>query len=586
VFHHWSAYQRLQGARGLGSCVRYVHGLPQFGLNVSAGSTGGSTKLYRGRNVRWHSLQAIRNASTATARVAVVPQQILARSVVRKAQGTGRLRNDWRGWGCLPGFSDSFGLGSLSSGFTKREFSTKDGSIRKDSMNSGTFDVVVFTSDGSYETRTTNKAKLLRETHMNARDLILLDSGYHRRPRPVILIRPGLFIVSLSYVRAIIKSDKVYLFHPTQPKVQSFAMKFSEFLKGARAPFLPKVYLGTTKQNAIDFESEELGYYDYDNYGGATQARLAFELKALEGVLSHVCRQYYNRTLLLSPLVKNVLHTLSSRPVDPEILHQLLPMKDTLSQFEIETTLMRNVLTDLLHNEDDMLHMLLGEWESNAGEVAPERHEVVELLLENYTSQLVDIAQEAYYLRKRVESTMSIIELKLDTYRNHMLRISIQIGMLSVSLGLGTTITGYFGANLINGYENSPTAFYFLGMFSFGAIVTLYQILSRGVSTSVPRTLEGEHADSIFQHLDEIQQILAVARSRLQTGARHLSRDELKAMLRKIAGVNIDEEDLDIIYDTFDLNKDGLVGANEIDKVVNESRIEDFTKRLQKAMHS
>ena len=55
--------------------------------------------------------------------------------------------------------------------------------------------------------------------------------------------------------------------------------------------------------------------------------QLPFECKALEGILSQVCRQYYNRTLLLSPLVKNLLQELSSRKVDPATLHKLLPMK-------------------------------------------------------------------------------------------------------------------------------------------------------------------------------------------------------------------------------------------------------------------
>jgi magnesium transporter len=77
----------------------------------------------------------------------------------------------------------------------------------------------------------------------------------------------------------------------------------------------------------------------------------------------------------------------------------------------------------------------------------------VELLLENYCSQLVGIAQEAYYLRKRVESTQSIVELRLDAYRNYMLRINVQLAIASISLAGGTVLAGFFGMNLTSGLE-------------------------------------------------------------------------------------------------------------------------------------
>ncbi len=59
---------------------------------------------------------------------------------------------------------------------------------------------------------------------------------------------------------------------------------------------------------------------------------LPFELRAFEGVLSQVCGVYQERTLLLSPLVRNVMNSLSAKQINTEILHQLLPMKDALAQ--------------------------------------------------------------------------------------------------------------------------------------------------------------------------------------------------------------------------------------------------------------
>ncbi|GBG33081.1 Magnesium transporter MRS2, mitochondrial [Hondaea fermentalgiana] len=426
------------------------------------------------------------------------------------------------------------------------------------------FQVFVYNSDGHFKRELMTKTGLLHATKLNARDLIHLDSGYHRRHRPILMVRPESILVSLAHVRAVICRDTVHLLHPEQPKIQRFAGKLAQFLRGERTPFPPYVFLGASRQS-LNWREDIAADVSSTSEEGA---QLPFELRALEGVLSHLCSTYYNRTRLLSPLVKSVLHTLSSRPVDPEVLHQLLPMKDTLSQFEIETTLTRNVLTEVLHNEEDMLAMLLSETYANSG-VLPkrERHETVELLLENYCSQLIDISQEAYYLRKRVESTQSIIELRLDTYRNNMLRVSINIALASCALSLGTAISGIFGANLVNHLEDHPTAFYWLVLFSSVSVCGVFF----GMRRKIPEGQAGGNLDSIFIHLEEIQQILSVARSRRRTGMRSLTRAELKAMLQKIAGVNISEEDLTIIWKTFDLDKDGTIEPGEIDKAILSS---------------
>jgi len=427
---------------------------------------------------------------------------------------------------------------------------------RERSIGKEDFHVFVYAQNGDYSRQLMSKTSLLQATKLNARDLIHLDSGYHRRHRPILMVRPESIVLSLAHVRAVICRDSVYLLHPEQPKIQRFAGKLAQFLKGERAPYPTYISLGSSAQS-VDWQDT----FPTDQSYTSSDVPLPFELRALEGVLSHLCSTYHNRTRLLSPLVKSVLHNLSSRPVDPEVLHQLLPMKDTLSQFEIETTLTRNVLTEVLHNEDDMLAMLLSETYENHGMLpSRDRHQTVELLLEHYCSQLIDISQEAYYLRKRVESTQSIIELKLDTYRNNMLRVSVQIAIASCALSLGTTISGVFGANLINHLESHPTAFYWLIGFSSFSVCALYLLLHR----HVPAAQSGGNLDSIFIHLEEIQQILSVARSRRRHGMRSLSQTELKAMLQKIAGVNISDEDLHIIWQTFDLDKNGTIDPEEV----------------------
>ena len=107
-----------------------------------------------------------------------------------------------------------------------------------------TFSVMVFDKNGDFVEKEFTKHRLLRDTGLNARDLIVLDSGFHRRPRPCILVRNTAFIVCMAYIRAIVQAENVFLFHPMDMDVKYFSTKFSAYLKGKRPPFLPTVFLG------------------------------------------------------------------------------------------------------------------------------------------------------------------------------------------------------------------------------------------------------------------------------------------------------------------------------------------------------
>eukprot|EP00514_Thraustochytrium_sp_LLF1b_P008467 CAMPEP_0184537510 /NCGR_PEP_ID=MMETSP0198_2-20121128/17076_1 /TAXON_ID=1112570 /ORGANISM="Thraustochytrium sp., Strain LLF1b" /LENGTH=500 /DNA_ID=CAMNT_0026930853 /DNA_START=49 /DNA_END=1552 /DNA_ORIENTATION=- len=465
------------------------------------------------------------------------------------------------------------------SSFHRCWLSTTDGSGKREA---GNFKCMVFSQSGELEEKSLSKPNLLRKTGLNPRDLVILDGGAHRRPRPTLLVRPKSIVLSLSYVRAVIRHDAVYLFNPSLSKVRSFGQELADYLKCIQekdqaAPSLKDRAMGQhftqNSENSggggaanaaarptdhVSFEQEDSATED-DFLSETYPKQLPFELRALEGILRHVSQQYYNRTLIMSPLVEQILKGLSTRGVDPEVLQQLLPMKDALSRFEIETTMIRNVLRDLIHNEEDMVNMLLTDKELRRGSPPPRaKHVLVELMLESYFAEMVDIAQESYYLRKRVEGS---VELKLDPTA-----ANVHVAMGSMALALGTTITGLFGSNLINHLENHPSAFYWLAGFSASAIIGAYMGQRILLMRSIPSGHDnGVPFESMFDHLDEIQKILAQARSSTGGGSDQLSRNELRAKLVKSAGLRVSDNDLNIIYETFDANRDGALSFAELE---------------------
>lgn len=88
-----------------------------------------------------------------------------------------------------------------------------------------------------------------------------------------------------------------------------------------------------------------------------------------------------------------------------------------------------------------------------------ERHQHVEHILGIYARRVSSIIQETKYLVGRIESKQDFIELELDLYRNRLIRMNIDLAILATATGVTTALTGTFGMNMINGLEDSPTAF-------------------------------------------------------------------------------------------------------------------------------
>ena len=80
--------------------------------------------------------------------------------------------------------------------------------------------------------------------------------------------------------------------------------------------------------------------------------------------------------------------------------------------------------------------------------LAVERHEQVEVLLENYHRRLVLIRHQMADLMNRVKSAQEVTAIRIDVSRNRIIRTNLHLTMASVSLAGMTAVAGFFGMNL------------------------------------------------------------------------------------------------------------------------------------------
>ena len=122
-------------------------------------------------------------------------------------------------------------------------------------------------------------------------------------------------------------------------------------------------------------------------------------------------------------------------------MHRLVPIKDSLQNFELQVQQGLECITDLLKNDEDMVGLLLTEQENNkrlhgkSSTIDIHRHVSAELMLEEYCRQLNHLVQDIQYLIRRIDSQQFLVTISLDTFRNRLIRTNLYMSVAAVALG-------------------------------------------------------------------------------------------------------------------------------------------------------
>ncbi|XP_069814030.1 magnesium transporter MRS2 homolog, mitochondrial isoform X2 [Dendropsophus ebraccatus] len=213
---------------------------------------------------------------------------------------------------------------------------------------------------------------------------------------------------------------------------------------------------------------------------------LPFEFRALEAILQHRTSTLQGRLHFLQPRILETLEAL----VDPKLLsvdrsklHILLQNGKTLSELETDIKVFKEAILEIL-DEDELIEELcltkLSDPQSLEESTSRIDHtEEMELLLENYYRQAEDLANVARELRVLIDDSESVIFINLDSHRNVMMRLNLQLTMGTFSLSLFGLIGVAFGMNLESTFEEDPQVFWFItGVMFLGSGLIWRRLLS------------------------------------------------------------------------------------------------------------
>ena len=186
----------------------------------------------------------------------------------------------------------------------------------------------VFNSKGSIVkvSQNFNKWNFLRDHNLFPRDLRKIDTS-SVDIIPTILVKPHCILVNLLHIKALIEKDRLFIFDTTNPES---AMKLGVLMYDMESR-LPQV-----SPNSSNF----------------------YEHRALEIILINIMSCLETEFKECSTVCKQILIELENE-VNRDKLRELLIKSKTLSSFYQKTFLIRQVLDDLLENDDDMAMMYL-----------------------------------------------------------------------------------------------------------------------------------------------------------------------------------------------------------------------------------
>ena len=314
--------------------------------------------------------------------------------------------------------------------------------------------------------------------------------------------------------------------------------------------------------------------------GSETEAEYeSFELIFLEEILRDVCATYNRRLKLYEPVVDTVVTRVSNEMHAASGVHRLVPIKDSLQEFELNIRSALDGITGLLGDDDDMLGLLLSEnleAQNRNERIQRNRHESVELLLEEYARQLSNILQETEYLLKKVQSKQELVAISLDAYRNRMLRMNLYLGIASVGLATSTAVAGFYGMNLINGYEDSPTAFANLvGLTScaglvFGIGCVSYMRGSASTARTMERLREIEVIDGSLNKMGALDYTMKCIADNKKTS---MTKEEFrKKLCESQSFAVINDLEVDLLFSSLDVTNDGYLNKDDFSTLADLGR--------------
>ncbi|KDO18205.1 hypothetical protein SPRG_15385 [Saprolegnia parasitica CBS 223.65] len=193
---------------------------------------------------------------------------------------------------------------------------------------------------------------------------------------------------------------------------------------------------------------------------------MAFEFAALEAVLATICKLVSSAAAKIAPQATAVVDKMLKHGLITTELEALRYIKNSLHELEAQVNGIRRALMELLETDEDVHMLYLTKLHASPGmDVMSFDAEDAESLLEVYLQDIYGTQSRIALLLSNIQTTESMVMLKLDTKRNYLLTVDLTLTLCTTLMAIPTFIVGSFGMNLSSSIEEDD--YYFWSIFGF-----------------------------------------------------------------------------------------------------------------------
>ncbi|CAD6649856.1 XXYS1_4_G0021220.mRNA.1.CDS.1 [Saccharomyces cerevisiae] len=280
------------------------------------------------------------------------------------------------------------------------------------------------------------------------RDLRKIEKSRKNDLVPSLLVRENSILISLLTVKALIKPDMVIIFDSAGSGITLNSEAHKDFINDMK--------LRLENQETSELNSDPLPY----------------EFRALETIFISALSNLTSEMKVLLTICKGVLQDLEFS-ITRNKLRFLLGQNKKLSSFNKKAVLVKDMLDDLLEQDDMLCDMYLTD--KKAGKIrVQDDHTEIEMLLETYHNYVDEIVQKSESAISDVKTTEEIINIILDSNRNELMLLGIRYAIGMLSLGGALFLGSIYGMNLESFIEESNYAYLTVTILGLISTVWLY----------------------------------------------------------------------------------------------------------------
>ena len=206
----------------------------------------------------------------------------------------------------------------------------------------------------------------------------------------------------------------------------------------------------------------------YSNY------KQPYEFRALEAILNMVIKALNGELKYHVNKANKVLTSLEYN-IDKVNLKELLLIDKRFNKFHQKAKLCCSLLEEILNDENNISDMYLHVPLKKRMKLKDNQLIDLEMLLENYHTQLDEIVQMCEKNVNSIKTTEEIINIILDSNRNQLMLLGLRFSTVLLSLGAGIFVASLYGMNLENFIEKSEDGF---GLVIFIGSMTIFLVLA------------------------------------------------------------------------------------------------------------